>query len=159
MDETKPGTQELIEFKPGEIVMDQGQIARGLYILMSGTLEVLFNGVKVAEIQDKGAFVGEVASILGGKRIARVVASTPVRMLRVQNVTAYFESNPSAALMMAKTLAARIMDMNKKLAAYEAIIENSIKAGDSAVEKNDLAPIKDSLLEMKTFFVRKISAG
>lgn len=155
----KPGKQELLEFKPGDVVMEQGQVARGLYVLMAGTLEVLFDGIKVAEIKDKGSFVGEVASILGGRRIARVVASTPVRMLYVKDVTAYFESNPSAALMMAKTLAARIMDMNKKLVAYEALIEKSIKAGDTALAANDLAPIKEFLAEMKTFFVRKISAG
>lgn len=159
MEITKLSKEEMLEFKPGEIVMDQGQIARGLYILMSGTLAVMFNGVTVAEIKDKGSFIGEIASILGGRRIARVVATTTVTMLYVKDVTGYFESNPSAAFMMAKTLATRIMDMNKKLAAYENIIERHIKAGDTALQQNNLEPIKASLDEMKQFFVQKISAA
>jgi CRP-like cAMP-binding protein len=158
MDEQDTAPENLT-FQPGDVIMDQGQWARGLYVLISGSLDIIYNGVKVAEISGKGSFVGEIASVLGGKRIARVVANTPVSIRYIKNVTAYFETNPSAALMMAKTLASRIMDMNKKLVMYETAVENVIRAGEDAVKMNDLAPIKESLEEIKKFFIQKISAA
>jgi CRP-like cAMP-binding protein len=156
---SKTAIEEKKEYKAGDTIMDQGQIARGLYVLMEGTLDIIYNGVMVAEISGKGSFVGEIASVIGGRRVAKVVARTPVKMLYTKNVTEYFETNPSAAHMMAKTLASRIMEMNKKLEAYEKIVGNWVKAGEDAIQKNDLAPIKDALTEIKEFCVRQIGAG
>lgn len=159
MSEIKENDKEILEFKAGDIVMEQGQLARGLYILMYGKLDVYFNDVKVAEITDKGAFVGEIASILGGRRIAQVTASVPTKMMYIKDITGYFESNPSSALMVAKTLASRIMEMNEKLVKFEKVAESWIKAGEDAVEKNDVSIIKASLADMKEFFVRQITSG
>jgi CRP-like cAMP-binding protein len=157
--EKKQGNHTLLEFEPGEIVMEQGRLARGLYVLMNGALEVDFEGVKVAEIRGKGAFVGEIASLLGGRRIATVRASEPSRMLHFENVTQYFEQNPASALLIAKTLASRIMEMNKKIAGFQNIAENWIEVGKDAVRRDDVGPIREALADMQEVFVKQIQTG
>ncbi len=157
--ENREQNRTILEFQPGEIVMEQGRLARGLYVLMKGALVVDFDGVQVAEIRGKGSFVGEIASLLGGRRIATVRASEPTTMLHFQNVTEYFEQNPASALLIAKTLASRIMEMNKKIAGFEKIAENWIQVGKDAVRRDDVSPIREALAEMQEVFVKQIQSG
>ncbi len=96
-------------FKAGDIILEQGRLAKGMYILLVGELDVLFEGVKVAEIVDKGSFVGEIASIQGGRRTATVKAKIDTELLFIENATRYFEENPASSLSIAKSLAARII--------------------------------------------------
>jgi CRP-like cAMP-binding protein len=157
--DTESGDKKFLEFAAGDVVLPQGQIAKGLYILMSGTIEVFFDGVRVAEISQKGAFVGEIASLLGGRRIATVKAATPVRMMVIDRVSEYLEKNPSTALLIAQTLATRIMAMNKKFAHFEQIAQNWISVAQNAVQTLYIAPIKQALADMQAEFKREIKAG
>jgi CRP-like cAMP-binding protein len=150
--------KKILEYKAGDVVMEQGEVARGLYILVSGTLEVFFNGVKVAEINQKGSFVGEIASLLGGRRTATVRASTPVKMMYVKRVTEYLEENSKAALMIAQALAARITALNKKFSDFEKIAQNWIDVAKDALETHDLSPIRDAIADMQEVFVREVRA-
>lgn len=148
-------------FQAGDIVLKQGNLAigEGLYILMSGELEVLYDGVKVAEITDKGAFVGEIASILGGRRIATVVAKTEAELIYIEDVTRYFETNPASALLIAKTLAVRIMEMDKKVADFENFVDKWTQAFKDVLEMDDISGIKNELLKLHDQFVSQIRAG
>ncbi|MBD3393596.1 MAG: cyclic nucleotide-binding domain-containing protein [Chitinivibrionales bacterium] len=150
--------KKVLEYQPGDVVMEQGQVAKGLYILMSGTLEVVFDNVKVAEIDQKGSFVGEIASLLGGRRTATVRAATPVKMLYVQRVTEYLVENSKAALMIAQTLASRITALNKKFSHFEQVAKNWIEVAKDAVETQDVTPIKNALDEMQRVFVNEVRA-
>ena len=151
--------KEVLEYKPGDVVMEQGQIAKGLYILMEGTLEVIFESARVAEIKDKGSFVGEIASLLGGRRTATVKAVTPARLLYVRRVTEYLEENSKAALMIAQTLASRITGLNKKFSNFEKVARTWIEVAQSAVDRKDIEPIAEALEEMKRVFVKEVSAS
>jgi|GEM_PF-5301365 len=151
--------KKVLSFKPGDIVMEQGQVAKGLYVLMAGCVEVFFDGVRVAEINQKGAFLGEIASLLGGRRIATVKAATEVRVLYIEKVTEYLEKNPSSALIIAQTLASRIVAMNKKFSHFEQIARNWIEVGQNAVARRDIGPIRDALKDMQEVFQREIKAG
>ena len=150
--------KKVLDFAEGEIVMEQNQVARGLYILMSGTLEVFFEDTKVATIDQKGSFVGEIASLLGGRRTATVKAATPVKMMFVEKVTEYLEKNPSSTMMLAQTLASRITALNKKFSHFEKIAQNWIEIAKGAVENQDIAPIREALAEMQAVFNSEVRA-
>ncbi len=149
MSEAVDPNKRFVEFEAGQVVMKEGTLGEGLYILMSGELEVLVKGVKVAQINAKGSYVGEIASLLRCRRIATVKAVTPCKFLIVGNITRYFEENASAALGIAQTLAARIMDMNSKIVAYQGEIGKWVQQGEDAIKSQDLSPFTAMLREMQ----------
>jgi len=146
-------------FKAGDTVLEQGRLAKGMYVLMSGELEVLYEGVKVAEITEKGAFVGEIASIQGGRRTATVKAKTDADMLYIENATRYFEENPASALSIAKSLAARIPEMDKKVAEFEKFVEKWVQAFDDVIAMDDIRKIKQELVDLHEYFVSQLRGG
>lgn len=152
---TKSANQRQV-FNAGDIVVKQGQPAKGFYILISGELEVIYDDVKVAEIADKGAFVGEIASLLGGKRIASIVAKTRSELLFFDNVTQYFETNPSSLLSIARTLATRIIAMDQKAVAFQKLIDKWLQAFDTADNLEDIKEIKDELKQLHSNFISQM---
>jgi len=142
-----------VDFGAGDTVMKESTLAEGLYILMSGTLEVSVKGVKVAEITGKGSYLGEIASILRCRRTATVKALTPAKFLVVDNVTRYFEENPSAALAIAQTLASRIMDVNQKIVSYQEDLKKWVARGEEAIKTQDIGIFNAMLDDMQKLLI------
>jgi Cyclic nucleotide-binding domain len=67
------------KLKPGETLVEQGEPAEDLYLLLDGVLFVEVDGEEVAEI-GPGAILGERAFLEGGKRTATLTARTPCRI-------------------------------------------------------------------------------
>jgi hypothetical protein len=61
--------------RPGEILVEQGDPGRELYLLLDGTLNVVVDAVKLAEL-GPGAILGERAVLEGGRRTATLTALT-----------------------------------------------------------------------------------
>jgi CRP-like cAMP-binding protein len=74
---------ELLTFAPGEVIIREGVADEHLYILQAGTLEVQKAGTAVAEIRERGTFLGEISAILGLARSCDVVARTECDVLRL----------------------------------------------------------------------------
>jgi hypothetical protein len=71
----------VIECKPGDVIIQRGNAARTLFILLDGVVEVHRQGETVA-VFTSGAVFGEVAFLLGKPRTADIVAATEgVRVL------------------------------------------------------------------------------
>jgi NADH dehydrogenase FAD-containing subunit len=66
-------------FEPGDEVISQGDVGEAAYIVESGRLEVLKNGVKVDELAGGDCF-GELALLSGVKRTASVRCLTPCEL-------------------------------------------------------------------------------
>lgn len=60
----------------GEILFKQGEKDKVIYILMDGIVEIYVSGCLVAEIKDKGTFVGELSILTESPRSATVKAQT-----------------------------------------------------------------------------------
>lgn len=159
MSDTVTADIQKLDFQPGDVIMDQGQLAKGLYVLMKGSLEVWFSDMKVADITGRGVYVGEIATLLGGRRIAKVIAGTPVKMLYVERVTDYFVRNPSAALSIAQSLAAKLMEMNSKMHSFKETVDTWIQAGKDAVEKDDVGSIRGTIEDMEQYLLKQMKAG
>jgi cAMP-dependent protein kinase regulator len=68
------------EFAAGETLMSQGDFGHSLFLVESGSADVLIEGDKVREI-GPGEVLGEVAVLASGRRTASVVATSPVQVL------------------------------------------------------------------------------
>jgi CRP/FNR family cyclic AMP-dependent transcriptional regulator len=68
---------EEIRAEPGELLIEQGSMAYELFLIESGTVDVLRDGELLATL-GAGDVVGEIALLAQQRRIASVRASSPV---------------------------------------------------------------------------------
>jgi CRP/FNR family cyclic AMP-dependent transcriptional regulator len=68
------------EFAEGETLMSQGDFGHSLFLIEDGTADVLTDEAKVGTV-GPGDVVGEVAVLASGRRIASVIATSPVRAI------------------------------------------------------------------------------
>jgi CRP-like cAMP-binding protein len=66
---------DVITYKPGEVVITEGEKGEELYIVLSGQLKVSRGGAEVATLKP-GAHVGEMALVRSQPRSATVMADT-----------------------------------------------------------------------------------
>lgn len=102
-------------FDTGEEVLRQGGTDRLVYILKSGSVSVLKDGVEVAEVSEPGAIFGEMYILLGQPNSAAVVALEPSEFHRVEDAQAALAKHPEAALHVARILASRLDSLNRYL--------------------------------------------
>jgi CRP/FNR family cyclic AMP-dependent transcriptional regulator len=68
---------EEVRAEPGELLIEQGSMPYELFLIESGTVDVLRDGELLATL-GAGDVVGEIALLAQQRRIASVCASTPV---------------------------------------------------------------------------------
>lgn len=104
-----------LKLKEGQVLFSKGDVAKELYVVQSGKLQVL-EGDKVLETLGEDEIIGEMALIDGGKRSATVRALTsavviPIderRFLRMVSDTPFF------ALRVMRIMTARLRAMNER---------------------------------------------
>jgi CRP-like cAMP-binding protein len=68
------------EFAAGETLMSEGDFGHSLFLVESGSADVLVEGEKVREV-GPGEVLGEVAVLASGRRTASVVAASSVQVI------------------------------------------------------------------------------
>lgn len=68
------GSTSLLQCDPGDTIIKEGTLGSRIYILLSGALDVLVGGKKVASITKAGDVFGELAVVNQDKRLASVIA-------------------------------------------------------------------------------------
>lgn len=111
MDDILAQCQELPEreFTAGEDLLAEGERSGEIHVLVDGVVGIEVHGVLVKRVSEPGAFLGEVAALLGTTHSARVVALSPTRT-RVMSASV-IAGNPELLLAMARLLAARLHAM------------------------------------------------
>lgn len=74
---------EEIHAAAGHVLIEQGSMPYELFVIEDGTVDVMRNGVTIATL-GTGDVVGEIAVLGQHRRVASVVATTPVRALTLQ---------------------------------------------------------------------------
>lgn len=95
-------------FRATEIILDEGTRAGQLYVLASGTIEVLKGDLQIAAVDTPGAFFGEVSALLDLPHMATVRALTDATLFVAADPLAFLQSNPVIALSLARLLAKRL---------------------------------------------------
>jgi CRP-like cAMP-binding protein len=98
---------------PGEVLFGQGHDGQGtspatVAVLVDGCLRVELDGAHLSDITSPGAFVGEVAALIGTARSATVVAEADSTVRLIGDPDEFFASHPEVALELARQLAGRL---------------------------------------------------
>jgi hypothetical protein len=72
-----------VEFQKDTVICEENSIGNEMYILKSGTLDVIIKGIKVATIDEPGTVIGETSLLLGEVRTATLKAKNRVIVTRI----------------------------------------------------------------------------
>lgn len=97
------------DFGPDELIVRQGQVGNGLYIVVSGAARVTQGGTELARL-GPGDFLGELAVIDQQPRAASAQAEGPTTCLTLASwdLLAMLGRDPTLALNLLRELAARL---------------------------------------------------
>jgi Cyclic nucleotide-binding domain/FHA domain len=119
---TGPGTPKgpferyLVSHPMGDIIFSEGEIGTEMYIIQSGTVELLkeIGGeTRVLATLDKGDFFGEMSVLEDLPRTASARARTDVELVRINGATfdAMLKSNTEIAVRMMRKLSRRLREL------------------------------------------------
>jgi CRP-like cAMP-binding protein len=105
-----------VEVEANATLMEQGQLAREAFVIVSGTAEIRRDGTKVAVV-GAGECVGELALLDHQPRSASVVALEPMTLLVIPSTafTALLDDAPGLSRKLLGSLAKRIRDLDSRL--------------------------------------------
>jgi DNA-binding response OmpR family regulator len=104
----------IVDYKEGDIILNDGEIGKGFCILESGSVEVIREGKTLGEIDQPGSIFGELSEILGLKRDATIRAKTPAKVRHLEeSIEKIVSKNPSVSVKLIKTLGKRLYRMNR----------------------------------------------
>jgi CRP/FNR family cyclic AMP-dependent transcriptional regulator len=100
----------------GQTLFRQGDPGDLMYVLMSGTADILVNH-SVVETAEAGAILGEMAMIDDGTRSAMVIAKTDCKLLPIDHDRFNFliQQTPNFAIHVMRVIAARLRKMDSLL--------------------------------------------
>jgi protein phosphatase len=98
-----------LAFAAGGHVLEEGQLGETLYVVLSGTGKVVRGGRTLGQVMP-GDFFGELSALDGGPRTASIVATTPMRVLRLfrHSLLRQIQREPSLALRLLEGIAIRL---------------------------------------------------
>lgn len=100
---------------PGESLIDAGEAGGELYVLESGRLSVVREGVEIAVITEPGSLIGEMSVLLGVDHSATVRAVGPVAVRVIEGAIDFLEATPLVALHVATVVCQRLDDTSALL--------------------------------------------
>ena len=105
-----------VEVDRGGVIIREGEASNGIWVLVSGALEVRKDGVLVNTISDPGALIGEVSVLLGTGHSATVQATQPSRLRLAIDGDGLLASDPAITRLVAVGLAERLSFVTTYLA-------------------------------------------
>lgn len=98
----------LLEFAAGSVLLPEGDTSGRLYVLKSGSVEVLRGETQVAVVEESGAVFGEMSVLLNRPHTATVRALTPIEVHAFDDAGSFLRSNPEIAFHVGRLLAGRL---------------------------------------------------
>src|SRR6218665_2826583 len=106
-------------FAEGDLFIEEGGGRGSLFILETGTVEVLRGETVVATIGEPGAIIGEMSVLLDTPHGASVRAKTTVIAHVVENAATALHQHPELTYKVAQILARRLRATTQRLAGEE----------------------------------------
>jgi PAS domain S-box-containing protein len=105
----------LAEYEEGQTLFLESDDSQDLYILLSGTLDVLKGRRKITVIDEKGSVFGEMSFLLGEKRSATIKAVSSVKTIRIpkEEVPSFLNEFPEVVKVLARFLAQRLKETSQ----------------------------------------------
>lgn len=90
------------------VLLTEGVRSGRLYVLASGTVEVVRGETRVAVVSEPGSIFGEMSVLLDVPHTATVLTLSPVTVYAFDNAGEFLKSDPEIALVVARLLAQRL---------------------------------------------------
>ena len=112
----------IVNVPAGEALFREGEEGRMMYVLTTGSAEVIVNN-RVVETLQHGNIVGEIGIVLPGPRSATVVATTDCEFVAVDEKRFQFlvQQTPFFATQVMRGMAERLRNINQMVAPLEDI--------------------------------------
>ena len=117
---------ELRPYRPGAELVAQGGRTGAMYVLKSGHIEVVRDGVSIAVIDQPGAVFGEISVLLDVPNSATVRALGAAEVFVIENAAAALEERPEWAMQIAKILARRVVSTTAALVESRQSVPNEV---------------------------------
>ena len=103
-----------VGFAPDQVIVRQGEVGTGFFVVASGGVRVVRDGRTIATL-GPGAFFGELSVLDGRPRTAQVIASEPTLCLALATweFEAVVHDQPAVALAVMRGLAGRLRDLTE----------------------------------------------
>jgi CRP-like cAMP-binding protein len=123
------------DFEPGAVVISEGDNGLGLFVIVSGTVEITKRSgddILRLAMMKRGDLLGEMALIDDQPRSASAVALEPTRCLLItrNSFQTLTRKDPEIAWCLLPTLAERIRDLQQRMIATGAIASQSVDASE-----------------------------
>src|SRR5512147_1551335 len=105
-----------VELAPGDVLLESGGPSGPIWILVSGSLRVLRDGVEVNTITQPGAAVGEMSVLLGTDHTATIEVIEAARLRVAEDGHAFLASDPEVTRIIAVGMAQRLVTVTGYLA-------------------------------------------
>lgn len=125
------------QFPAGAVLIAEGGKLNTLFVLRSGELEVVREGIVVTTIRQPGTIFGEMSVLLDAPHSATVRAVVPVEVFVIANAVEVLEQRPHLLMQIARLLAKRVSNTTAALVAAEqhAIHEGTLVLSQEAVAR------------------------
>lgn len=140
---------EIQSFEDGEIVFREGEESSAMYVLRSGTIEILKDvaghQIRLA-LLDRGSFFGEMSLLEGLPRsaTARAIGKASLLVLRPGSLLLQIRRDPTFAFELLRQMSGRIRDLNDKLVFKLATAEFGNRLARSALMMSAAAEFSSS---------------
>lgn len=122
-----------------EVLLVQGEGGGDFYILLSGKLAVVRDGVSIATINQPGTLVGEMSVLRGTPYSATVRAEGPAKVRVIKDANKLLDSEPGLARRVAALVAGRLDATSALL--VELSKQNKDKASEQGLLRRILATL------------------
>jgi CRP-like cAMP-binding protein len=95
-------------YPAGAVLLEEGRRAGVLYVLESGTVEIMKGNVPISTVSHPGAVFGEVSLLLDEPHMATVRVTAESRLRIIEEPMAFLRAHPDASMHVAMILARRL---------------------------------------------------
>ena len=103
------------EFEAGDAVIAEGSPAEVLYVLASGSVEIVKGDVQITTVAEPGSFLGEMSVLLVRPHTATVRALAPSKFHVIEDPLGFLHAHPASTFELARLLARRLHFVNSYL--------------------------------------------
>ncbi len=97
-----------VSFKPGAVMLPEGERLGRLYVLVEGQVEVIRERTQVTHVDEPGSIFGEMAVLLDMPHSATVKALSSVTAYEIPDALTFLDKRPEFSLHIATMLARRL---------------------------------------------------
>lgn len=99
----------------GDVVIEQGESLRSMYLLESGSVEIERDGTRLARLDTPGSVLGEMSTLLKSDATATTRALTDSTFLVADDAEAFLTARPDVLFAVAAALAMRLNNLTGHL--------------------------------------------